>query len=390
MAEFSRIFVILQKILSFCAMSSIKINGKRFRVSISEAEIKRRVKELAGQISKDLEGKNPLFLGVLNGSFIFAADLMREMTIPCEISFVKLASYQGTTSTGKVTEVIGINEDLTGRTVVIVEDIVESGATMQRMIEQLGTRNPESVRICTLFFKPDKLKENLNLDYVAFRIPDDFILGYGLDYDQAGRGLRDVYTIIEDKNMKNIVIFGAPGSGKGTQSDKMIEKYGLNHISTGDVLRAEIKNGTELGKTAKGYIDNGQLIPDDLMVSILASVYDSFGREHKGVIFDGFPRTIPQAEALKQMLDERGDKVAAMIELDVPEEELMKRLILRGQQSGRADDNEETIKKRLVVYHSQTQPLIEWYKKEGIHYHINGLGELDRIFADICGVIDNI
>ena len=390
MAEFSRIFVILQKILSFCAMSSIKINGKRFRVSIPEAEIKRRVKELAGQISKDLERKNPLFLGVLNGSFIFAADLMREMTIPCEISFVKLASYQGTTSTGKVTEVIGINEDLTGRTVVIVEDIVESGATMQRMIEQLGTRNPESVRICTLFFKPDKLKENLNLDYVAFRIPDDFILGYGLDYDQAGRGLRDIYTIIEDKKMKNIVIFGAPGSGKGTQSDKMIEKYGLSHISTGDVLRAEIKNGTELGKTAKGYIDNGQLIPDDLMVSILASVYDSFGRDHKGVIFDGFPRTIPQAEALKQMLDERGDKVAAMIELDVPEEELMNRLILRGQQSGRADDNEETIKKRLVVYHSQTQPLIEWYKKEGIHYHINGLGELDRIFADICEVMDKI
>ena len=392
MAEFSRIFVILQKILSFCAMGSIKINDKWFRVSISEAEIKRRIKEVAGQISKELEGKNPLFLGVLNGSFIFAADLMREMTIPCEISFVKLASYQGTTSTGKVTEVIGINENLSGRTVVIVEDIVESGNTMKRMIEQLGTRNPESVRICTLFFKPDKLKEDLNLDYVAFRIPDDFIVGYGLDYDQAGRGLRDVYSIIEDKNknMKNIVIFGAPGSGKGTQSDKMIEKYGLNHISTGDVLRAEIKNGTELGKTAKGYIDNGQLIPDDLMVSILASVYDSFGREHKGVIFDGFPRTIPQAEALKNMLDERGDKVAAMIELDVPEEELMKRLILRGQQSGRADDNEETIKKRLVVYHSQTQPLIEWYKKEGIHYHINGLGELDRIFADICQVIDNI
>ena len=376
-------------------MSCIKINGRRFRVSIPEAEIKNRIKQLAKEMSKDLEGKNPLFLGVLNGSFIFAADLMREMTIPCEISFVKLASYQGTTSTGKVTEVIGINEDLSGRTVVIVEDIVESGATMKRMIEQLGTRNPESVQICTLFFKPDKLKEDLNLDYVAFRIPDDFILGYGLDFDQAGRGLKDVYTIVNDeekeiKQMKNIVIFGAPGSGKGTQSDKMIEKYGLNHISTGDVLRAEIKNGTELGKTAKGYIDNGQLIPDDLMVSILASVYDSFGRDHKGVIFDGFPRTIPQAEALKQMLEERGDKVAAMIELDVPEDELMKRLILRGQQSGRADDNEETIKKRLVVYHSQTQPLIEWYKKEGIHFHIDGLGELDRIFADICAVIDGI
>ena len=190
--------------------------------------------------------------------------------------------------------------------------------------------------------------------------------------------------------MKNIVIFGAPGSGKGTQSDKMIEKYGLNHISTGDVLRGEIKNGTELGKTAAAYIEKGQLIPDELMVNILASVYDSFGRDSKGVIFDGFPRTNPQAEALKKMLDERGDKVAAMIELDVPEDELMKRLILRGQQSGRADDNEETIKKRLVVYHSQTMPLIEWYKNEGVHYHIDGLGELDRIFADICNVIDNI
>lgn len=190
--------------------------------------------------------------------------------------------------------------------------------------------------------------------------------------------------------MKNIVIFGAPGSGKGTQSDLMIEKYGLEHISTGDVLRNEIKKGTELGKTAKGLIDNGQLIPDDLMVNILAQVYDSFGKEHKGVIFDGFPRTIPQAEALKKMLAERGHKVAAMIELDVPEDELIKRLIKRGQESGRADDNEETIKKRLVVYHSQTQPLIEWYEKEGLHKHIDGLGSLDRIFADICQVIDQL
>lgn len=190
--------------------------------------------------------------------------------------------------------------------------------------------------------------------------------------------------------MKNIVIFGAPGSGKGTQSDLMIEHYGLGHISTGDVLRAEIKKGTELGKTAQSYIDKGNLIPDELMISILANVYDSFGRGHKGVIFDGFPRTIPQAEALKKMLDERGDKVAAMIELDVPEDELMTRLIKRGQDSGRADDNEETIKKRLIVYHSQTQPLIEWYKKEGLHHHINGFGTLERIFGDIQKVIDNL
>ena len=178
-------------------MDTVKIKDKSFRVSIPEAEIKERVKALAEQMSKDLEGKNPIFLGVLNGSFIFAADLMREMTIPCEISFVKLASYQGTTSTGKVQEVLGINENLSGRTVVIVEDIVESGQTMKQMIESLGTRNPESVRICTLFFKPEKLKEDLNLDYVAFSIPDDFIVGYGLDYDGLGRELKDVYTIVE-------------------------------------------------------------------------------------------------------------------------------------------------------------------------------------------------
>ena len=178
-------------------MDTVKIKDKSFRVSIPEAEIKQHVKALAEQMSKDLEGKNPIFLSVLNGSFIFAADLMREMTVPCEISFVKLASYQGTTSTGKVREVLGINENLSGRTVVIVEDIVESGQTMKQMIESLGTRNPESVRICTLFFKPEKLKEDLDLDYVAFRIPDDFIVGYGLDYDGLGRELKDVYTIVE-------------------------------------------------------------------------------------------------------------------------------------------------------------------------------------------------
>ena len=178
-------------------MNTIRIKDKTFRISIPEAEIKSRVKALAEQISKDMVGKTPLFLGVLNGSFIFAADLMREMTIPCEISFVKLASYQGTTSTGKIHEVLGINEDLTNRVVIIVEDIVESGLTVKRMIESLGTRNPASVQVCTLFFKPDKLKEDLQLDYVAFRIPDDFIVGYGLDYDQQGRELKDVYTIVE-------------------------------------------------------------------------------------------------------------------------------------------------------------------------------------------------
>ena len=189
--------------------------------------------------------------------------------------------------------------------------------------------------------------------------------------------------------MLNIVIFGAPGSGKGTQSERIVEKYGINHISTGDVLRAEIKNGTELGKTAKGYIDQGQLIPEELMIDILASVFDSF-KDSKGVIFDGFPRTIAQAEALKKMLAERGQDVSVMVDLDVPEEELMVRLIKRGKDSGRADDNEETIKKRLHVYHSQTAPLIDWYKNEKKYQHINGLGTMEGIFAEICEAVDKL
>lgn len=187
--------------------------------------------------------------------------------------------------------------------------------------------------------------------------------------------------------MKNIVIFGAPGSGKGTQSDLLVEKYGFKHISTGDVLRTEIKNGTELGKTAKGYIDNGQLIPDALMIDILASVYDSLA-PCDGVIFDGFPRTIPQAEALKRMLADRHTEVSCMLELDVPDEMLVERLVNRGKTSGRADDNEETIKKRLKVYNDQTAPLIAWYEKEGKRNAVKGYGPLEEINANLCRIID--
>ena len=188
--------------------------------------------------------------------------------------------------------------------------------------------------------------------------------------------------------MLNIILGGAPGSGKGTLSDIIVKNYGLQHLSTGDVLRAEIASGSKLGQEINDIISLGNLIPDAQMIQLLQNYIANLPAGCKGVIFDGFPRTIPQAEALKKMLAERGHKVSAMIELDVPEEELMKRLILRGQQSGRSDDNEETIKKRLDVYHSQTEPLKKWYEQEGLCYPINGLGELDRIFADISKVID--
>ena len=167
--------------------------------------------------------------------------------------------------------------------------------------------------------------------------------------------------------MKNIIIFGAPGSGKGTYSAAIVERYGMGHISTGDVLRNEIKNNTELGKIAKGYIDKGQLIPDQLMIDILALAYDSHPSD-KGVIFDGFPRTIPQAEALKQMLTARGHELGMMVELVVDQDTLMKRLLRRAVEEGRADDNEETIKKRFEVYHSQTEPLSLWFASQGIRH----------------------
>lgn len=189
--------------------------------------------------------------------------------------------------------------------------------------------------------------------------------------------------------MKNIVIFGAPGSGKGTQSDRIVEKYGFKHISTGDVLRNEIKNGTELGKTADAFIKDGKLLPDSLMTDILASVFDKM-LPCEGVIFDGFPRTVAQAGALDEMLAKRGTGVKAMIELSVPDNELLKRLVLRGKVSGRSDDNEETIKKRLDVYHNQTSPLISWYDGCNKHYHIEGVGSVDEIFAKVCEVIDKL
>ncbi len=191
--------------------------------------------------------------------------------------------------------------------------------------------------------------------------------------------------------MLNIVIFGAPGSGKGTQSDKIIEHYKLFHISTGDVLRDNIRRGTELGKTAKGYIDQGQLVPDELIIDILAQVLDENKvNAREGVIFDGFPRTIPQAEALEQLLADRGTKIDAVVGLEVPEEELIKRILLRGQMSGRADDNEETARKRLEVYHNQTSPLKAYYEQQGKYRAINGLGSIDGIFESISETLDSL
>lgn len=190
--------------------------------------------------------------------------------------------------------------------------------------------------------------------------------------------------------MFNLVIFGAPGSGKGTQSERLIAEYGLFHISTGEVLRDLIARGTELGKIADSYISKGNLIPDELMIDILANLLDSNPETAGGVIFDGFPRTINQAKALKTMLAERGSKVHAVVGLEVDEEELIDRLIKRGKESGRSDDNLETIKQRLEVYHSQTSPLKDYYMNEGKYHAIQGSGSIDDIFDSIKTSIDKV
>lgn len=189
--------------------------------------------------------------------------------------------------------------------------------------------------------------------------------------------------------MLNLVLFGAPGSGKGTQSAKLIDNYGLHHISTGEVLREHIKKETELGKIAKRYIDEGQLIPDELMINILDDVLEREAKGKKGVIFDGFPRTIPQAQALNELLLKRGTELHAVVGLEVPEEELVERMLNRGKETGRADDNLKTIKKRLDVYHKQTSPLRDHYMKQNKYLQINGSGNVDDIYRSIAAGIDN-
>lgn len=189
--------------------------------------------------------------------------------------------------------------------------------------------------------------------------------------------------------MLNLVIFGGPGSGKGTQSAKIAQKYGLFHISTGDVLRDHIARSTDIGKVANSYISKGMLIPDRLMIKILEDLLVSRAEDTKhGVIFDGFPRTLPQAQELDKLVDSLSTSIAAVIGLEVPDEELTARMLKRGQESGRSDDNEQAIKTRLAVYHKQTQPLCEYYSQSGRYKAIDGMGSIDEIFNKICEAID--
>lgn len=203
----------------------------------------------------------------------------------------------------------------------------------------------------------------------------------------CSRTFINLRTKYKQRQMLNLVIFGAPGSGKGTQSELLIQKYGFDHISTGDLLRAEIKAESELGKSAKSYIDAGQLVPDSLIIGMIEKVLQE-RQPKKGLILDGFPRTVAQAVALDELFVKHGTAVHAVLDLQVPEDELVQRLLKRGQDSGRSDDNLETIQKRLAVYHEQTSPIAAHYAAKGVHHVIPGSGAIDEITGHIAKVID--
>lgn len=189
--------------------------------------------------------------------------------------------------------------------------------------------------------------------------------------------------------MNNIVLFGPPGAGKGTQSENIIEKYGLKHISTGDLFRKHLGEGTELGKKAQSYMDNGHLVPDEVVIGMVDDFLNA-NTEAKGFIFDGFPRTVAQAEALDALLDNHNTKINCMVMLDVPQEELKRRLLERGKTSGRADDqNEEKINTRIQEYLNKTLPVAAFYEKQDKMAKINGVGSIEGIFIDIASEIDN-
>ena len=190
--------------------------------------------------------------------------------------------------------------------------------------------------------------------------------------------------------MFNLVLFGPPGAGKGTQAEKLIEKYGFNHISTGEVIREQIRKGTELSRSVQSYIEKGQLAPDGLVIDIIAD-YVAKHKDAKGNIFDGFPRTTVQAKAFDEIMEKNGTPVSVMLSLEVPDEELVKRLLLRGKESGRADDsNEGVIRDRIDVYKAQTAVVADHYKPQGKHRAVNGLGTIDEIFGRLCQEIESL
>ncbi|WP_299767796.1 adenylate kinase [uncultured Dokdonia sp.] len=370
-------------------MKTVQLHELTFEECISKTEVQQAVNGVAVRINDAYSDRRPVFLTVLNGAFLFAAELIKKFDGECEMSFIKVASYDGLKQSDEVFTVMGAEPSLKGRDVVVIEDIVDSGNTIETIIEILEQEEVASFKIATLFYKPEAYTKPYTIDYVGLEIANDFVVGFGLDYKGLGRNLTAIYKL-KQSHMKNLVLFGPPGAGKGTQADVLKEKYNLVHISTGDVFRYNIKNATELGTLAKSYMDKGQLVPDTVTIDMLNAEVEK-NPNANGFIFDGFPRTEAQADALATLLASKNTEVAAMVALEVDDEVLVQRLLERGKTSGRADDADEAvIRNRINVYYAETAILKGFYEKQNKYFGVDGVGSIEEITARLSTVIDTL
>ena len=366
----------------------IKLHDKYFKPFISEQEIDDAITKMVDKVLVDLGDEVPVFVGILNGSFMFVSDFVKKYPKPCEVTFIKLASYEGVKSTDDIQRLIGLTQDLTGRTVVILEDIIDTGNTLVEVHRIFKSENVKSLLIATLFYKPEAYKKDFKLHYVGMEIPNKFIVGFGLDYDGLGRDIPEVYQIKATEHMTNLVLFGPPGAGKGTQAEFLKEKYNLIHISTGDVFRYNIKNETALGTLAKSYMDKGGLVPDEVTIKMLNAEVEK-NADANGFIFDGFPRTEAQAKALDKLMEDKDSSINAMIALEVDDEVLVGRLLERGKTSGRADDaDENVIRNRITEYYNKTAVLKNYYSAQNKYFGVDGVGSIEEITERLNKVID--
>lgn len=367
----------------------IKLHDKVFKPFLREEQILAAIEKMATEIAKDYKNETPIFVGVLNGAFMFVSDFLKAYQHPCQISFVRLSSYHGLTSTGIVETLLDVPEDIDGRSVIILEDVIDTGRTLKQLVHLFSQTNVKEFKIASLFYKSDVYSGEYSIDYVGMEIPDNFIVGYGLDYKELGRNLREVYQLNQN-NMINLVLFGKPGAGKGTQAGFLKENYNLKHISTGDVFRYNIKNGTKLGKLAKSYIDRGDLVPDEVTISMLKDEVEK-NPDAAGFIFDGFPRTTAQAEALDNFLESKDMQIDATIALEADDNVLVARLLERGKASGRSDDQDENkIRNRFDEYNQKTAPLRAYYEKQGKFHSVNGIGEISEITERLSTVVNDL
>ncbi|WP_242157946.1 adenylate kinase [Aestuariivivens sediminis] len=366
----------------------IKLHDKYFKPFISAQQINDALGRMANDIAQDVGDEIPVFIGILNGSFMVVSDFVKKFPKPCEVTFIKLASYEGVKSTEDIQRLIGLTQDLTGRTVIVLEDIIDSGNTLAEVHRIFKNEKVKTLKIATLFYKPEAYKKDFKLHYIGIEIPNKFIVGFGLDYNGLGRNIPEVYQIKETQHMTNFVLFGPPGAGKGTQAEFLKQKYNLVHISTGDVFRYNIKNETALGMLAKSYMDKGDLVPDKVTIDMLNAEVEK-NADANGFIFDGFPRTNAQAQALDRLMDSKDSQINAMIALEVEDEILVERLLKRGKTSGRPDDADKSIiRNRITEYYNKTAILRDYYSTQNKYFGVDGVGSIEEITQRLSAVID--